>query len=370
MPNKSFFFIPDISGFTSFVKNVEIEHSRHIISELLELIIDADELGLTMVEVEGDAIFFFKHNDIPDRAAILSQVEKTYIKFHEHLKLYETNRICQCGACSSASELSLKFVADVGVAEMITVKGNQKPFGESVIRVHRLLKNNVASNEYLLYTNDLNDFTSLEKMNGSWPESLEDSIQFEGIGSVDFKSINLNFLESKITKPEPLKPRKLTNNPYIMEMEISARREHVYEFLTNMDQRPKWSQDVTLFKYKKGQVNQVGYKHVCVLDKGSVEFETVTNDFGPDKLVYGETTNEIPIFKEATTYFVLSEHDYNTLLRIEVHFDPIPIISWILKGVVMKKLKAGLSKNLSVLKAHLEKQAEEEVLEDVKYDVA
>ncbi|MFC2085655.1 hypothetical protein ACFLRO_00420 [Bacteroidota bacterium] len=29
-------FVPDISGFTQFVKATEISHSRHIIQELLE----------------------------------------------------------------------------------------------------------------------------------------------------------------------------------------------------------------------------------------------------------------------------------------------------------------------------------------------
>ncbi len=38
---KALFFIPDISGFTNFVNNTELEHSIHIISELLELLIDS-----------------------------------------------------------------------------------------------------------------------------------------------------------------------------------------------------------------------------------------------------------------------------------------------------------------------------------------
>ena len=34
---ESLLYIPDISGFTEFVHQTEIEHSRHIVSELLEL---------------------------------------------------------------------------------------------------------------------------------------------------------------------------------------------------------------------------------------------------------------------------------------------------------------------------------------------
>ena len=39
-------FIPDISGFTDFVHNTEIQHSGHIVEELLEVLIDANEISL------------------------------------------------------------------------------------------------------------------------------------------------------------------------------------------------------------------------------------------------------------------------------------------------------------------------------------
>jgi hypothetical protein len=39
-------FIPDISGFTRFVNETEINHAKHIIEELLEVLIDSDEYSL------------------------------------------------------------------------------------------------------------------------------------------------------------------------------------------------------------------------------------------------------------------------------------------------------------------------------------
>lgn len=57
---KSLLFIPDISGFTQFVKTTEIEHSQHVIAELLEVLIDANSLNLELAEIEGDALFFIK----------------------------------------------------------------------------------------------------------------------------------------------------------------------------------------------------------------------------------------------------------------------------------------------------------------------
>ena len=58
MENKGLIFIPDISGFTRFVNEMEIDHSRLIIQELLEILINANQLGLVVSEIEGDAIYF------------------------------------------------------------------------------------------------------------------------------------------------------------------------------------------------------------------------------------------------------------------------------------------------------------------------
>ena len=107
-PQPTLLFIPDISGFTRFVNDTAISHSRHIIAELLETIIDADTLGLTVSEIEGDAILFYREGAVPETADLLAQVEKMYFAFHTHLKTYENQRICQCGACCSAVDLELK----------------------------------------------------------------------------------------------------------------------------------------------------------------------------------------------------------------------------------------------------------------------
>ena len=40
MENRGLLFIPDISGFSRFVNEVEIEHSRFIIQQLLEVLTD------------------------------------------------------------------------------------------------------------------------------------------------------------------------------------------------------------------------------------------------------------------------------------------------------------------------------------------
>ena len=57
--SKSLLFIPDISGYTNFIQTTEVEHSQHVIAELLEILIDANDSGFELAEIEGDALFFY-----------------------------------------------------------------------------------------------------------------------------------------------------------------------------------------------------------------------------------------------------------------------------------------------------------------------
>src|SRR5256885_16887022 len=99
MENRGLIFIPDISGFTRFVNEMEIDHSRLIIQELLEILINANQMGLEISEVEGDAILFYKFGEMPDVKQLYKQVEKMFCEFHSNLLSYDYRRFCQCKPC-------------------------------------------------------------------------------------------------------------------------------------------------------------------------------------------------------------------------------------------------------------------------------
>ena len=86
MENRGLLFIPDISGFTKFVNETEIEHSRLIIQELLEILINTNQIGLEISEIEGDAILFYKFGKSPGLKELYEQVEKMFRTFHSHLR--------------------------------------------------------------------------------------------------------------------------------------------------------------------------------------------------------------------------------------------------------------------------------------------
>ena len=148
MENKGLLFIPDISGFSRFVAQTEIDHSRMIIQELLEILINANSMGLQISEIEGDAILFYKFGDRPALTDIYNQVEKMFVEFHRSIIAYEQSRYCQCKACMSAIDLTLKVITHYGEFTGYNVKQFNKLIGKDIIVAHQLLKNDIQQHEY------------------------------------------------------------------------------------------------------------------------------------------------------------------------------------------------------------------------------
>jgi hypothetical protein len=151
----SLLLIPDISGFTAFVHETELEHSQHIISGLLETLINANELDLTVAEIEGDAVLFYAEERVPEPLQVLAQAQHMFQDFHRWIVDFVATCPCSCHACQSVGKLTLKVVAHAGPLGFIQVRQFRKPFGEAVVVAHRLLKNDIASHEYVLLTDDL-----------------------------------------------------------------------------------------------------------------------------------------------------------------------------------------------------------------------
>ena len=352
MPSKSLLFVPDISGFTEFVNNTEIDHSQHIISELLENIIDSNQLDLEVSEVEGDAVVFYKKNETPGLEEIYEQAKKMFLKFHSHLKLYDSQRICQCGACSTASKLSLKFIVHSGEIGFTNIKNNKKPFGTDIILLHSLLKNDIKHREYILFTNQFLTDNQTEKEPFSQMQLDDGQSNYEKIGLVKYKYLSLSNLWAQVPDPPPVILPKKMKNPIVEEYVVNLSPMETYEYLSNFELKKKWNKDVNEFKYEEGKINRMGTKHICVFESGTAQLESVTNDFGDANLVYGEKVLKFPLANDFTFYFILSPVEEKTKIRIEIHYKPFPIIGWLLKPIInmtIKKINRNFIKSFSKL---------------------
>jgi hypothetical protein len=287
-------FIPDISGFTKFVSNTDINHSQHIIQELLEEIIDANEIGLEVSEIEGDAVLFFRTGIAPTAAELLAQVQRMYTKFHAHLAKYETHRICHCGACSSANNLSLKFVVHYGEIAQKEVKNFQKLFGKDLIVAHRLMKNEVPHQEYVLFTHDLLNACSawVEMEAAAWTETQKGSGAYD-FGTVDYCYLTLEELQKHIPQPtfKDYMAPNATQRYDKFERVISAPLELVFSVLTDLTFRKDWIPYLKDNDKLNTKISQHGAAHRCVItgDDSDPYFVMHKYDVKKDLITFVET---------------------------------------------------------------------------------
>ena len=92
-------------------------------------------------------------DDVAAARDVLGQVGSFFPAFHTCAKkLRENRRNCSCAACSNIAALSLKAFVHHGEIVVKQVRQFEELAGEPVIVLHRLMKNTVESNEYVLLT--------------------------------------------------------------------------------------------------------------------------------------------------------------------------------------------------------------------------
>ena len=296
--NPMLIFIPDITGFSKFVNNTDISHSQHIIEELLETIMNANNIGLEVSEIEGDAVLFYKVGNLDSVEMILNQVESIYSKFHMHLKMYEHTRICQCGACSTANKLKLKFVINYGEVSFNTIKDHVKLFGKEVIISHRLMKNEVPFTEYVLFTNNvINDETSRIEVNSLGWDKLEMGREEYDIGTIEYQYMSLGSLAERVPAPKIEDYGLKGTKTKVMETDfvIEAPIELVFNVLSDHSIRHYWSDKIKDSDHLNGAIAHNGSSHRCLINDNKNDPFIVAHDFKavPDNIVFTETNSKV-----------------------------------------------------------------------------
>jgi hypothetical protein len=192
-----------------------------------------------VAEIEGDAVLLIKKGPAPSKKKIRDVCLRIFNDFHVQRKFMQKHTICPCGACQGLINLTLKFVVHHGPVAEIKVGRFVKQSGPEMIIAHRLLKNSITSNEYVLvtekllqYAQDPGDTEELE-----WASSSE---EYASIGKVDYHFALLNEVRKKI--PDPPEPQDYyrTDNATRLEIPIPADYRDVYMVLMNIPDRAGW----------------------------------------------------------------------------------------------------------------------------------
>jgi hypothetical protein len=180
--------LADISGYTKYMvaNQTTAVHGQQAITFLIETILAEVDIPLTLHAIEGDALFLSASHPGDDEgwkrvlADVRAKLPRFFHVFLEGIVRSVESTPCTCGACRNLEELRLKIIVHSGRAVYHTIAGLAQIAGTDVILAHRLLKNSVPSNEYLLMTDAA--FQDLGRdMEGPFVPGEEDC---EGIGRV------------------------------------------------------------------------------------------------------------------------------------------------------------------------------------------
>nr|WP_321221883.1 DUF2652 domain-containing protein [uncultured Psychroserpens sp.] len=188
--------IPDISGFTRFMSDTNIELSAKVIPALLNEIIYANDIGLRVSEIEGDAILFFKKGDLPPFQDLINQCRAFFTQFYKQLDTLSKEYSLEIGV-DKVPDLGLKIILHFGEnVESVQIGNRIKLMGEDVIVAHRLLKNDIDEAEYLLISENLLKQYDNEVINRNfgWGELQGEEKRYKHLGDINYSYVKMNKL--------------------------------------------------------------------------------------------------------------------------------------------------------------------------------
>ncbi|NEU10458.1 DUF2652 domain-containing protein [Flavihumibacter sp. R14] len=315
MESKGLLFIPDISGFTRFVNQTEIEHTRLIIQELLESIINSNQIGLEVSEIEGDAILFYKFGEPPALEELYQQVEKMFCEFHTRLIAYDRRRFCYCAACNSAIDLTLKVITHYGEFTEYHVGNFDKLIGKDIIIAHQLLKNDIEQHEYWLVTKDLVPGSEPSDMK-QWMKWSSSAKQTDS-GEVTFHYTQLSALKEQLG----ISVESNVDLSGMVKM-VSLSKEYEVDIITlfhttgDFNYRSRWHEGVKAVEEIEHLLPRVGMRCRCIREDGEAVIYASSYAYNPHKIEFTETEEKS---KNVVHYLLEKTGPNKTRLTIDLY---------------------------------------------------
>jgi hypothetical protein len=286
-----FLVVGDISGYTSYVATTELEHSQEVLAELLELIVNRIRPLLTLVRLEGDAVFAHAPAEQITRGeSLMELLEGAYTAFRDRIRGIVQRTTCECNACRAIPTLDLKFIIHFGNYMIQEVSGIRELVGSEVNRLFRLTKNRITVetgwNAYILCT-----AASLHQLGLPFDGMREFTESHEHLGEVTTYVIDLHARYEEITAARHvvLKPEETHGT---MQHDFAAPPALVWEWLNDPIRRTQvqpenhWT-GVT----RPGGRTGAGARNHCAHGKNGLSCETIL-DWRPFEYVTSTTTSE------------------------------------------------------------------------------
>jgi uncharacterized protein YndB with AHSA1/START domain len=288
------FLIADISGYTGYLADVELDHAQDILADLIGAVVSALRPNFRLAKLEGDAAFTFMTAEKVDGSMLLDTIERCYFGFRRRRRDVRQATACDCNACVRIPDLDLKFVVHHGEAILQKVAGRQELLGSDVIVVHRLLKNDVVEklgiNAYALISQQCIDASDIDPAALAMQPHAE---SYERIGEVPAW---VHDLEARWQEEEARARVFVAPEDAVLDLAVPTKvpPQVAWEFLTKPGQRMSWQPWVTSVTIEgaTGGRRGVGSSNHCMHGKDAVVEEIL--DWRPYDYVTDRTILDTP----------------------------------------------------------------------------
>jgi uncharacterized protein YndB with AHSA1/START domain len=298
MLQEGYLLIADISGYTAFFTQTELDHAHEVLEGLVEAMLAQMEPFFTIAKLEGDAIFAtVPAGKFLQPQSVLEALENVYAVFRATLERMHFNTTCTCRACQLMPTLDLKFVVHYG---QFIIGKRQELSGPDVILIHRLLKNTVCQqtgfSAYAYLTQPACGNLGLDDL--PWQPHTE---VYEHLGTIEGNVLDLHpvWERRKVQFRVEVLPEQAD---VIVEFELPAPPELAWDYLTNPEIKRQYREAGSLAVVGGNRRRSgVGVIHHCV--HGLQQNDELIVDWQPFRQV---------TFRDQISYPVLAFDMLNT----------------------------------------------------------
>src|SRR2546429_9550950 len=99
------FLIADISGYTGYLTEVELDHAQDILADLIGSVVTALRPTFRLAKLEGDAAFMFETVEAVDGSMLLDTIERCYFGFRRRRRDVRQATSCESNAGTRTPDL-------------------------------------------------------------------------------------------------------------------------------------------------------------------------------------------------------------------------------------------------------------------------
>ncbi|TGE27354.1 DUF2652 domain-containing protein [Hymenobacter metallicola] len=318
-------FIPDISGFTRFIQESGSTLAPQLIADLLEILVEANTLDMEVSEIQGDAILFYRLGPPPTVQEVVTQCRRIFLDFQNYVRLVERDLDSELSAALRSHDLTIKIIVHFGQVSVAQIRQFTKLMGRDVIVVHRLLKNNVTGNEYILLSDGYLQTQSAADIarSFSWTRLLRGTCIYDYLGEICYRYAYLSPLRLLLNDggPDSGSPRGVDGNALKVMSTVRVPAAYALRVLSNFRLRAHWMPGVSGVKYDLTKAGRLGTSYKVNLNRGQIDFQTVQRFEDADRIEYVEKISLFRLFPNSFLFcFIEVVDDQTCFVTLEFRY--------------------------------------------------